>query len=176
MTPNIAYIQGDYNTGTTASTQPASNTTTTYVPPVDNPSPIVTGYNRAASAVVADAVNILSNAWNDANSLLSKSSRQASSTTINTAIVAGNVPTTTASYSGGIENFSRFHEDWSGDYLTIYGALALLFDSEQATGRWNAADYTPPNRRWYYDTLLQDHNPPGFHVARTYERGRWVSR
>ena len=176
VTPNIAYIQGDYNTGTTASTQPASNTTSTYVPPVDNPSPIVTGYNRAASAVVADAVNILSNAWNDANSLLSKSSRQASSTTINTAIVAGNVPTTTASYSGGIENFSRFHEDWSGDYLTIYGALALLFDSEQATGRWNAADYTPPNRRWYYDTLLQDHNPPGFHVARTYERGRWVSR
>ena len=171
VTPNIAYIQGDYNTGSTSSTQPASNTTTTYVPPVDNPSPIITGYTRAPSAVVADAVNILSNAWNDG-----ASSHDASSTTINTAIVAGNVPTTTASYSGGIENFSRFHENWSGDYLTIYGALALLFDSEQATGPWNAASYSPPNRRWYYDTLFLDRNPPGFHVARTYERGRWVSR
>ena len=121
-------------------------------------------------------MNVLSNAWNDANSLSGISSRQATSTTINTAIVAGNVPTTTASYSGGIENFTRFHEDWSNDYLTIYGALALLFDSEQATGPWNAASYSPPSRRWYYDTLLQDHNPPGFRVARTYERGRWVQR
>ena len=171
VTPNIAYIQGDYNTGSTSSTQPASNTTTTYVPPVDNPSPNISGYTRAPSAVVADAVNILSNAWNDG-----ASSHDASSTTINTAIVAGNVPTTTASYSGGIENFSRFHENWSGDYLTIYGALALLFDSEQATGPWGNASYSPPNRRWYYDTLFQDRNPPGFHVARTYERGRWVSR
>ena len=176
VTPNIAYIQGDYNTGSTSSTQPASNTTSTYTPPVDNPSPNVTGYNRAPSAVVADAVNVLSNAWNDANSLLSQSSRVASNTTINTAVVAGNVPTTTTSYSGGIENFSRFHENWSGRYLTIYGALALLYDSMQAIGPWSAADYTPPNRRWYYDTLLQDHNPPGFRIARTYERGRWVTR
>ena len=187
VTPNAAYIQGDYNTGTTASTQPASNTTTTYTPPVDNPSPIVTGYTRAASAVVADAVNVLSNAWNDANSLQGISSRLATSTTINTAIVAGNVPTfkqdptvtgpqAPTSYSGGIENFTRFHEDWSNDYLTIYGALALLFNSAQATGPWNAASYSPPNRRWYYDTLLQDHNPPGFRVARTYERGQWVKR
>ena len=121
-------------------------------------------------------VKLVSNAWNDANSLLGTSSRQATSTTINTAIVAGNVPTTTTSYSGGIENFSRFHEDWGGDYLTIYGALALTFNSAQATGPWNAASYSPPNRRWYYDTLLQDHNPPGFRVARTYERGQWVKR
>jgi len=60
------------------------------------------------------------------------SSRVASSTTVNTAIVAGNVPTTSSSYSGGIENFTRFHEDWGSAYFTIYGALALLFDSEQA--------------------------------------------
>ena len=176
VTPNIAYIQGDYNTSNTLGPLPASNTTSTYVPPVDNPSPVVGSYTRAASAVVADAVNILSNAWSDANSVQPIDSRVASSTTINTAIVAGNVPTTAASYSGGIENFSRFHEKWSGTYLTIYGALALLFDSEQAIGLWGSASYAPPNRRWYYDTLFQDKNPPGFHVARTYERGRWVQR
>lgn len=176
VTPNPVYIQGDYNTGTTGSSQPPSNTATSYTPPVDNPNPYVAGYSRVPAAVVGDAVNILSNNWNDANSLLSQSNRQASSTTINAAIVAGNVPTTTSSYSGGIENFTRFHENWTSDYLTIYGAIALLYNSNQATGPWSAADYSPPNRRWYYDTLLQDNNPPGFRVARTYERGPWTIR
>ena len=137
---------------------------------------MVSGYNKIPSAVVGDAVNILSNAWNDANSLLSQSSRVASNTTVNAAIVAGNVPTTSSSYSGGIENFTRFHENWSGRYFTIYGALALLYNSGQATRPWGGADYTPPGRRWYYDTMLQDNNPPGFSAARVYERGRWVQR
>jgi hypothetical protein len=176
VSPNMVYIQGDYNSGKTSTTQPASNTTSTYTPPVNTPSPVVTGYDRKPSAVVGDAVNILSNNWNDANSLLAQSSRTASNTTINTAIVAGNAPTTTSSYSGGIENFVRFHENWSDKYYTIYGALAQLYASQQATRPWSAADYSPPNRRWYYDTLLQENNPPGFRVARVYERGRWTLR
>jgi Tfp pilus assembly protein PilX len=176
VSPNSVYIKGDYNTGSTSSTQPASNTATSYTPPKDTPNPVVGTYTRPPSAVVGDAVNILSNAWNDANSLLDKSSREAKSTTVNTAIVAGNVPTTSSSYSGGIENFSRFHEDWSDAYFTVYGALALLYNSQQATRPWSAADYTPPQRRWYYDTLLQDNNPPGFRVARVYSRGRWTQR
>jgi len=173
---NPIYIQGDYNSGKTATQQPPSNTATSYTPPTDTPSPVVSGYNRVPAAVVADAVNILSNGWNDANSLLTRASRAATSTTINAAIVAGNVPTTTSSYSGGIENFVRFHESWTGDYLTIYGALAQLYTSQQATRPWINADYNPPNRRWYYDTLLQDNNPPGFHVARVYGRGQWTVR
>lgn len=171
--PNSVYIQGDYNSGRTSTAQPPSNTATSYTPPADAPNPVVTGYDRAAAAVVGDAVNVLSNSWNDANSLLGQSSRSASNTTINAAIVAGNVPTNAASYSGGVENFVRFHENWSGDYFTIYGSLALLYASQQAVRPWSGADYTPPNRRWYYDALLQDRNPPGFRVARVYERGRW---
>lgn len=175
-TPNIAYIQGDYNTGKTGSAQPPSNTTSTYTPPANKPSPVVAGYERAPAAVAGDAVNVLSNSWNDSNSLLAQSSRVASNTTVNTAIIAGSVPTTTNSYSGGIENFARFHENWGGKYYTIHGTLALLYNSQQAKGTWSAADYTPPNRRWYYDTKLQDNNPPGFRVARVYERGRWTAR
>jgi hypothetical protein len=124
---------------------------------------------------VGDAVNILSNSWNDANSL-SGATRTATNTTVNTALVAGNVPTTTSSYSGGVENFTRFNEDWSKAYFTIYGALALLYDSEQATGLWNKASYSPPSRRWYYDTNLQNNNPPGFRVARVYSRGNRIQR
>jgi len=171
VSPNPVYIQGDYNTGSTTGAQPASNTTSNYTPPTDTPSPTVGTYNRIASAVVGDAVNILSNNWNDANSVSGLSSRVATSTTVNTAIVAGNVPTTTNSYSGGIENFTRFHEDWSSSYFTIYGALALLFDSEQAIHPWSNASYNPPSRRWYYDTQLQNSNPPGFSATKTYSRG-----
>jgi hypothetical protein len=174
VSPNPVYIQGDYNTGSTSGAQPQSNTTSNYTPPTDTPSPTVSPYNRIASAVVGDAVNILSNNWNDANSPSGLSSRVASSTTVNTAIVAGNVPTTTSSYSGGVENFTRFHEDWSSSYFTIYGALALLFDSEQAIHPWSNASYNPPNRRWYYDTLFQSSNPPGFSATKTYSRGERI--
>lgn len=178
-TPHPAYIQGDYNSGKTSSTQPASNTASSYTPPNDKPSSTVTGYERAPSAVAADAVNILSNAWNDANSLTAKSTRTASNTTVNTAIISGNVPSipgSTGSYSGGIENFVRFHENWDTKYFTIYGTLASLFNSQQATQPWSKADYSPPNRRWYYDTHFQDNNPPGFKVAREYVRGTWTIR
>ena len=63
---NPVYIQGDYNT-TSAST-------------------------RGSAAVFADAVTILSNNWSDSQSSAALSSRAASNTTVNTAIVAGFLP------------------------------------------------------------------------------------
>ncbi len=63
---NPVYIQGNYNT-TSAST-------------------------RGAAAIFADAVTILSNSWSDSNSNGALPSRQASSTTVNAAIVAGFLP------------------------------------------------------------------------------------
>lgn len=176
--PNPVYIQGDFNTGTSGSTQPPSNSNGAYGGTTD-PNPVVSGYNKAIGVIVGDAVNILSNNWSDSAAILSQSAGTApiaTDTTINAAIVAGNVPTTSSSYSGGIENFPRFHENWSGQYFTIYGSFALLFDSEQATGTWSNALYNPPDRHWYFDSNLQDKNPPGFPVAYTYDRGRWLPR
>ena len=174
VTPNAVYIQGDYNTGTTATAKPATNTATSYTPPTVNPSPVVPGYTRGSCAVIADSVNILSNAWSDATS--ATTGLLATPTTVNCALLGGNVPTSASSYSGGIENFVRFHENWSGVNFTIYGAMAALYDSEQAVGLWSSAAYSPPNRCWYYDSILADTNPPGFHIGRTYERGRRVIR
>jgi hypothetical protein len=177
-TPNPVYIQGDYNTGTSGSTQPPSNANSAYGGSTD-PSPTVSGYTKSVSVIVADAVNILSNNWSDSSAIISQSAGNAptaTDTTINAAIVAGNVPTTSSSYSGGIENFPRFHENWSGQYFTIYGSFALLFDSEQALGTWSNALYSPPDRHWYFDSTLQDKNPPGFPVAYSYDRGRWQPR
>src|SRR4030095_12509329 len=86
---NAVYIQGDYNTGRTVTASPPSNALGSANDPTR---PTVAGYNKQSSAVIADAVMILSNNWNDANSNLAVSARQATNTTINTAIVSGIVP------------------------------------------------------------------------------------
>src|SRR5207253_3120946 len=92
VSENPVYIQGNYNTGT--GTVPSNNGTYT--------DPDASGYTRKAAAVVADAVNILSSGWNDSNSAQGIGSRVASAnTTINAALVAGNVPSGNGNYSGG---------------------------------------------------------------------------
>ena len=37
-------------------------------------------------------------------------------------------------YSGGVENFPRFLEDWSGKTFTYYGSMLELYNSQQ--GYW----------------------------------------
>lgn len=201
-TPNAVYIQGDYNTGTEGAVRPTSNNPPgSYTPPNDKPSPIVSGYTKAAAAVVADAINILSNDWNDAKSTKSLNERVAANTTINAALIAGSVASNAAfertyvengqtkrdgapTYSGGIENFVRFHEHWGDNkdlnfkakYLTVKGTLALLFGSDQAIGRWSRASYSAPMRRWFYDTDFRSDYPPMFKAGPVYERGHWLTR
>lgn len=161
---NPVYIQGDYNTG---GSNPPSNSG-------DDSKPQVTGYTRKPCAVVADAVNILSNAWNDANASSGLSSRIASNTTVNTAIVSGTVPSSNNYYSGGAENFPRFLENWSGKSLTYYGSMVELYPSRQSIGRWGSGNvYNPPNRQWFFDTNLQIYTPPGSLPVFSYTKGRW---
>ncbi len=177
---NPVYIQGDYNTGTT--------TTSTAVPAngsgnADNTaSPTVTGYTRKPSAVMADAVTLLSNSWSDANSSLSLSNRQATNTTYNVAIMGGFMPSgfqpTTGSqygYSGGANNFARFLEDWNGNYCTYYGSMVELYQSKIAAGKWDTGViYRPPLRRWNFDPNFTSVAPPGSPDAVSCSRGTWA--
>lgn len=149
---NPVYIQGDYNT---QGQQPSS-------------------------AVFADAVTILSNNWNDSNSASSLSSRNASDTEVNTAIVSGNVPSgwknpdtgATYGYSGGLNNFPRFLENWTNDTFTYNGSMISLFTSQIATGEWDTGNiYSPPNRVWNFDSKFADNPPPGSLDAVTIGRG-----
>jgi len=187
--PNPVYIMGDYNTGSTLTGSfsssgitinqtPPSNGSSAYPSGTSAPAPVVTisgsTYTRQPSVVAADAVTILSNVWGD--NVSGPPVGNASNTTINTAIVSGNVPTTSSAYSGGIENFPRLLENWSGYNLTIYGSFALLYNSEQATQPWNGTYYGVPNRRWFFDNTLQNKNPPGFPAAYTYTRGPWKTQ
>jgi hypothetical protein len=167
---NPVYIQGDFNTGG----PPPSDGS-----PSDPTNPQVSGYTRAPCSVIADAVNILSNSWNDANSFAGTGSRVASNTTINAAILAGIVPTAApggdGSYSGGAENFPRFLEDWSSSILTYYGSMVELYKSQQSTGEWGRANvYVPPTRHWYFDSNFKVRPPPGTLMVYSYVKGKWT--
>ena len=176
---NPVYIQGDFNTGGTGSTVPSNNSSNqnsdgTYVDPSNPPSSTVSGYTRAPTSILADAVNLLSNSWSDANA---GSVPAASDTTFNVAVIAGIVPTNVNSdgaYSGGAENFPRFLEDWTNKTLTYYGSMVELYKSQQSIGEWGKANvYVPPTREWYFDTNFRTNPPPGTLMVYSYTKGRW---
>lgn len=159
------YICGNYNSPGVQSGDDSSN--------IGTPK---TG--EVPAAVIADAVNILSAAWwnsgkpvGDANSSAGKSSRGASNTEVCTAILTGNVGSVGSSYSGGVENFPRFHESWSGDRFRYRGSMVALFNSEVATGGWGSASYDPPTREWGFSKMFQDgRQPPGTPMIRAFRR------
>ena len=160
-TPCPLYIQGNYNcpaaalgTTNTSGTLPAS--------------------------VACDAVTVLSTTWNDGNSSKSLSSRIAGNTTVNAAFLTGIVATTSASDSGGVENFPRFLEDWTGDTLTYNGSMIAMFYSRVATGLWKGIGstydiYNPPNRNWALDQNFQygDKLPPATPSLTVLVRSYW---
>lgn len=178
---NPVYIQGDYNTGTSASV-PSTNVPANLTGnPTNSDSPMVPGYTRKPSAVLGDAVMMLSNGWSDANSSQSVAVRAASNTTYNTAIMAGFMPSgytpssgSAYGYSGGGNNFPRFLESWAGRSCTYYGSMVELFQSATFTGKWDTGNiYVPPVRRWNFDNNFSTKAPPGSLNVVVYSRGSW---
>ncbi len=132
------------------------------------------------AALIADAITVLSGSWRDSSSTLSLSNRKASNTTVNAAFLSGIVPTEGSSYSGGVENFPRFLEDWGGRKLTYNGSMIVLFPSEVATAAWRGTGntygiYNPPARDWAFDLNFLDpaRLPPGTPEVRAVIRGGW---
>src|ERR1019366_7377976 len=110
------YVKGDYNQMNIAYIG-TTNTSTT----------------RPAS-LVADAITILSDAWQDANSTSPVGSRTAANTTANASLLTGVVETTAGHYSGGMENFPRFLETWGlANVFTYNGSMVKMFPSLYAT-------------------------------------------
>jgi len=133
---NSVYIHGDYNTS-----------------------------NWQPSAVMTDAVYLLSNNWSDAaNPAPPHTLRSALDTEYHVAILSGDTPNTSV-YNGGLENFPRFLESWSGQTCTIIGSFINLFLSDNAVGQWAYGNpiYTAPARDWWFDLNFLDFDklPPG---------------
>jgi competence protein ComGC len=171
---NPVYILGNYNTNAG--------------------DPIWTGGNDVAhseTAVIADAVTVLSNSWSDLNSTNSLSAtnpgsyRNATTTYYRVAITAGksiNFPFPSWENSndygfgtdGGVHNFLRFIEDWSAATLNYEGSLVSMYYATYATGTFKCCAYSvyqPPNRNYVFDAdFTQPQNlPPGTPLFRDVE-------
>jgi hypothetical protein len=149
----------------------------------DNPLYTLGDYNKTnkkPAALFTDALTVLSNDWDDANSNLSLDNRVASNTAVNAAFLTGNTETSPGSYNGGLENLPRFLEKWSGKTLTYRGSMVDLWFSQQATGAWHygAPQYTAPNRDWAFDLafLNPDNLPPGVPQINTVLKVSWIQR
>ena len=141
------YVQGDYNT-----------------------------VSKKPTAVICDAINLLSNNWNDSSSVNGLDSRVAVDTIFNTAFIAGIDTTSTGNYNGGLENYPRMHEKWSNKELKIRGSFVAIWNSQVAQGGWSYGNpqYTAPIRNWDYDTdFLTGGMPPFTPWAVEVQKGAW---
>lgn len=157
------YVHGNYNADGNSSTGSA------------NDPDIKDVRQEPPAALIADAVTILSNSWDDADSLKNTGSRKTTSfTEIAAAILTGLVPSDKNNwnnYSGGVENFPRFLEDWNTT-LRYRGSMVALFESEVATEPWGKSNvYSPPKRNWGFNSLYAEgYYPPGTPNTRTFRR------
>jgi hypothetical protein len=166
---NPVYVQGDYNAS------------------------VANAFNDAAplchvpASVMGDTVTLLSNAWTpgaqsgtgDANSFANPTNsgnRVASTTYYRMAVMGGKTnsfpqPTTwgvsDTGTDGGVHNFLRYDENWSGQTLYYLGSMASFYLSRQGTGiyKYGVGNtvYQPPTRNYTFDTDFQNINklPPG---------------
>ena len=160
------YVQGHYNVADTT----AGSTNTV---------------NTKPASLVGDAITVLSTTWSDAKSIsdtTNSMNRTTADTTVNAAFVAGIVQTANAAgtkrYSGGLENYPRFLENWSGQTFTYNGSMVVMFESRRAKTFWNLNKnvYNPPKRLWAFDQnfLTQSKLPPCTPQVRKLLRGQWA--
>jgi hypothetical protein len=162
------YVQGNYNA------DGDSSTGTSTEPDVSDPTV------EPPAALVADAITILSNSWDDKDSVKGSSSRKTSAfTEVSAAILTGLVPSDKNgwdNYSGGVENFPRFLEVWNTT-LRYRWSMVALFESEVATEPWGKSNvYGAPGRDWGFNSLFsQGFYPPGTPNTRQYDRVNYRS-
>ncbi|MBI1750811.1 MAG: hypothetical protein HY234_05860 [Acidobacteria bacterium] len=146
VSENPVYIQGDYNATSTGAG-------------FGNP--------HVAASVIADAVTLLSNNWNDIRSFTAPhapGSRAATTTWYRLAIISGKgmnfpKPTAFATYmdmgsDGGVHNFLRMIESWSGQTLNYRGSIVSFYYNRQGNGVFKCCTnvYSPPTRAFNFDT------------------------
>jgi hypothetical protein len=137
--------------------------------------------NWIPAAFLADAINILSNAWDSDSRSRQRLrerrggqivvNRRASETEVNAAFLSGTDTTggvegvggqDRSEYNGGLENYPRFHEAWqwgSGDDRTLVtftyrGSFVSLGPSRRAGGRWCYGTDNCNDYATFYGTYL----------------------
>lgn len=191
---NGVYVQGNYNASGISSvgTPTASEN---YLPQgrvvvngVTTVAGTSDGANHIPASIVADAVTILSNydptsknGWSDSKSFLNpynifSNRRRATETFTRFAMLSGDALSSLEAtpnqggdnprQNGGVHNFKRFLEDWSGNVRLNYaGSLINLYNSRNNNGSFKVDEvtYSPPTRNWIFDSSFLDPGrlPPG---------------
>ena len=187
---NMVYTWGNYNT-TGINVAPAAGTSSLNDPAAA--SRYLTTARQVPASIVADAWFPLSKTWFDGlgaiyPDLLSSRTPDwlaagtlavTQQTSVRAGIIAGNnlgalagLPDagnngapSESRLNGGMHNFPRFLENWSGRPFNFVGALIPLYRSTQALGPYNASStiYGAPTRNWAFDTAFRDPQrlPPG---------------
>ena len=137
------------------------------------------GDPHGAASVIADAVTLLSGAWDDSLSLTNPTApslRPAVNGNFRMAICAGKnmnfrrslvagTPSSDFGTDGGVQNFLRLLESWNGRTLGYRGSLVSLYYSQYATGVFKCCTsvYQAPVRNFSFDTDFQTFAllPPG---------------
>jgi hypothetical protein len=174
---NPVYVLGDYNTN--------SADTTWNTPSVDEA-------GHAAAAIIADAVNFLSDNWSDfgsvgigtsSNQVTDFNNRAATTTYYRVAVAGGkniNFPQPTAwaaaqdyGTDGGVHNFLRYLENWGGQSFNYKGSLVSLYYATYGTGIYKCCTtvYSPPTRNDVFDLDFENPGglPPGTPMFRDVE-------
>lgn len=178
---NGIYIRGNYDaTGLTTPPSTGNSPYSNYLPQGGG----TNGWLHIPTSVVGDAVTILSNAWNDAESFTypyDETRRVASETTIRFAMIAGDTVASkelsinqggiSPNLNGGVHNFKRFLETWVNQSTSVRqrlnyaGSLINLFNSRNNNGSFKCCNtvYEPPVRNWVFDSAFLDpaRLPPG---------------
>ena len=162
-TPNPLYVAGDYNCPN-SSALGTTNTTQTF-----------------PASLASDALTILSDSWKDSWPT-NLSSRVASATTVNAAILSGIVFSTgsgSTQFSGGVMNLPRLLEDWSGVTLTLNTSIVNLYNSVKATNQFqNPGIYynAPKSRQFSFDNNFTNYAklPPGTPMFPVVNRAKWT--
>jgi hypothetical protein len=157
-TPMPMYVLGNYNVqqSSAGASDVGLNTT----------------HHTYPAALMADAITVLSGNWNDATTIKLPTP---TTTTINAAMLEGIVQSTNGMYSGGVENFMRLLENWSGSSLWYNGSIVVMFPSQYATNYWNGSYYGVPTRRWAFDLNFASSGglPPMTPQSQAIVRGSW---
>ncbi|MGA3195410.1 MAG: hypothetical protein ABSD39_10455 [Terriglobales bacterium] len=173
---NPVYVWGNYNENSTEWTAGTDQT------------------GHAAAAVIADAVTLLSNDWQDNQSMVGTAITNINTTTRNPshdayyriAIAGGKnvnfqIPTYTAPSApaidfgtdGGLHNFLRYLEYWNSQTVYYKGSLVSLYYSTYNTGLFKCCTtiYVHPTRNYVFDTdfTVPAGLPPGTPLFRDVE-------
>lgn len=162
---NIVYVQGNYNT-TSANINVSKPTISSEYNPLDD-------QNHIPAAIVADAVTVLSNSWQDSESfrdpyylMPTQQSNRFPGRNTNPGRTASNTQYRFAMISGTPK---RILENWGGsNRLNYSGSLIQVFKSQHSQpSEYTAYDvrlvYHPPKRDWAFEESFNTLTrlPPG---------------